>query len=396
MRLATEDLTAAFLNLATNCDTVIACRVSPKQKAELVELVKENNSNIRTLSIGDGANDVNMIIAAHVGIGIAGLEGKQASRAADYSIAQFSFLQRLLLVHGREAYRKNAYLICYNFYKNCLLVFPLFWYGAFSVFSGQIIYNNWTYQLYNVLFVSWPIMVYAIFDKEVEHNELMRNPVHYKTGISGAYFGTFVFWRWIFEAVWQGLAILMISVHAVCDGTSDSEEGRMHGMWFAGLLVYSLIVTVANIQILCFSYSHTWFSVAIIGISIVLYYIASLCLTELFPIQKWLENYNPRGGMYNLFVNPNAWLAFMIVIVMCFFLIPAIPIVKEGIQACIRYCNKSEVLESDSETEKDTLLPHDEPLISIRRHLRRAHTGFAFSGEAGHTPQITNPNFDSN
>jgi len=107
--------------------------------------VKANNPKARTLSIGDGANDVNMIIAAHVGVGIAGLEGKQAARAADYSIAQFSFLQRLLFVHGREAYRKNSFLICYNFYKNCLLVFPLFFYGTLSVFSGQIIYNNWTY-----------------------------------------------------------------------------------------------------------------------------------------------------------------------------------------------------------------------------------------------------------
>ena len=129
-----------------------------------------------------------------------------------------------------------------------------------------------------------PIMVYAIFDKQMEYNELMRNPSHYKVGLQGTLFGTFVFWRWVFEAVWQGLAILMISVHAVCDSTSDRDEGRMHGMWFAGLLVYSLIVTVANIQILVFSYSHTWFSVTIIGLSILSYYVVSLLLTEILPI----------------------------------------------------------------------------------------------------------------
>ena len=188
----------------------------------------------------------------------------------------------------------------------------------------------------------------------------------------------------------------MVSVHAVCDSTADTHEGRMHGMWFAGLLVYSLIVTVANIEILQFSYSHTWFSLTIIGLSIISYYIVSLLLTELLPIERWLENYNPRGGMYALFTNPNAWFAFIVVVVLCFILIPAIPIIKDGIQMCIRKCNRSDRLESESETEKETLLPHDEPLIAIRSHLRRAHTGFAFSGEAGHAPQITNPNFNSN
>jgi P-type E1-E2 ATPase len=56
-------------------EVVLACRVSPLQKAEIVKLVKDNNPQATTLSIGDGANDVNMITAAHVGVGISGLEG---------------------------------------------------------------------------------------------------------------------------------------------------------------------------------------------------------------------------------------------------------------------------------------------------------------------------------
>jgi P-type E1-E2 ATPase len=76
-----------------------------------------------TLSIGDGANDVSMILKAHVGIGILGKEGQQAARSADYAIGEFKFLKRLLFVHGREAYRKNSYLLLYNFYKNVLYVF---------------------------------------------------------------------------------------------------------------------------------------------------------------------------------------------------------------------------------------------------------------------------------
>lgn len=57
-------------------DVVIACRVSPKQKAEIVQMVWEWHPEKTTLAIGDGANDVNMITAANVGVGIIGLEGQ--------------------------------------------------------------------------------------------------------------------------------------------------------------------------------------------------------------------------------------------------------------------------------------------------------------------------------
>jgi phospholipid-transporting ATPase len=83
-----------------------------------------------TLAVGDGANDVNMITAAHVGIGIQGLEGSQAARSGDYSIGEFKILRKLILYYGRENYRRNAYLILYNFYKNFIMIFPKWWYGC--------------------------------------------------------------------------------------------------------------------------------------------------------------------------------------------------------------------------------------------------------------------------
>jgi magnesium-transporting ATPase (P-type) len=91
-----------LFGVASCCDAVIACRVSPRQKALLVKLVRTCVSpEPVTLAIGDGANDVGMIQEAHVGIGISGLEGQQAVNASDIAIAQFRFLEDLLLVHGR-------------------------------------------------------------------------------------------------------------------------------------------------------------------------------------------------------------------------------------------------------------------------------------------------------
>ncbi len=122
-----EPLSAELMKIADLCEAVICCRVAPKQKAEVVTLVRKTKPKVSTLAIGDGANDVNMITAAHVGVGIRGVEGQQAARASDYAFGEFKFLKRLLVYHGRESYRRNSLLILYNFWKNILLVLPVFW-----------------------------------------------------------------------------------------------------------------------------------------------------------------------------------------------------------------------------------------------------------------------------
>lgn len=115
--LDTPSIQSKLLLLTTHCIAVMCCRVSPKQKAKVVLLVRDSQPAI-TLAIGDGANDVSMIQAAHVGVGIAGEEGMQASMAADYAICQFRFLTRLLLVEGRWCYNRTANMISNFFYKN--------------------------------------------------------------------------------------------------------------------------------------------------------------------------------------------------------------------------------------------------------------------------------------
>lgn len=81
-----NELRELFLQVSDQVDVVLACRVSPKQKADVVGMVKRRYPEKRTLSIGDGANDVSMILGAHVGVGILGKEGQQAARSADYAI----------------------------------------------------------------------------------------------------------------------------------------------------------------------------------------------------------------------------------------------------------------------------------------------------------------------
>uniref|UniRef100_A0A673LID3 Phospholipid-transporting ATPase n=1 Tax=Sinocyclocheilus rhinocerous TaxID=307959 RepID=A0A673LID3_9TELE len=126
-----------FLRTACMCKTVICCRVTPLQKAQVVELVKKYKKAV-TLAIGDGANDVSMIKAAHIGVGISGQEGMQAVLSSDFSFAQFRFLQRLLLVHGRWSYLRMCKFLRYFFYKNFTFTFVHFWYAFFCGFSAQL------------------------------------------------------------------------------------------------------------------------------------------------------------------------------------------------------------------------------------------------------------------
>jgi phospholipid-translocating ATPase len=99
-----------LLDLAVQCASVICCRVSPKQKAQITKLVKEGTGKT-TLGIGDGANDVGMIQEADIGVGISGVEGMQAVMASDFSISQFRFLERLLIVHGHWCYKRIALMV---------------------------------------------------------------------------------------------------------------------------------------------------------------------------------------------------------------------------------------------------------------------------------------------
>lgn len=168
------------------CKAVVCCRVSPLQKALVVKLVKKNLKAI-LLAIGDGANDVSMIQAAHVGVGISGVEGLQAARSADVAISQFRFLKKLLLVHGTWSYQRLSKLILYSFYKNILLYMTGFWFAFQNSFSGQVLEESWTLTFYNVLFTVLPPVVLGVFDQFVGARMLDRYPELYKLGQQNAF-----------------------------------------------------------------------------------------------------------------------------------------------------------------------------------------------------------------
>ncbi|KAF8070424.1 calcium transporting ATPase [Lyophyllum atratum] len=238
-----KDISKTFLELAIMCKAVICCRVSPLQKALVVKLVKKNQKAI-LLAIGDGANDVSMIQAAHVGVGISGVEGLQAARSADVAISQFRFLKKLLLVHGAWSYRRLSTLILYSFYKNIVLYMTQFWYSFFNNFSGQIAYESWTLSLYNVVFTVLPPLVIGVFDQFVSARILDRYPQLYMLGQRNEFFTKTAFWLWVANALYHSIILYGFSI-VLFWGDLKQSDGLDTGHWFWGTTLYlAVLLTV--------------------------------------------------------------------------------------------------------------------------------------------------------
>ncbi|WVO16102.1 hypothetical protein L204_103768 [Cryptococcus depauperatus] len=232
-----------FLELAVMCKAVICCRVSPLQKALVVKLVKKS-TDAPLLAIGDGANDVSMIQAAHVGVGISGVEGLQAARSADVAISQFRFLRKLLLVHGSWSYQRLTKLILYSFYKNITFALTLFWYSWFNDFSGQIAFEGWSMSYYNVIFTILPPLVIGIFDQFVSARMLDRYPQLYHLGQQNAFFTPVKFFYWIGNALYHSVLLFAFSVF-VFNNDLLATDGKNSGLWVWGTTLYlSILLTV--------------------------------------------------------------------------------------------------------------------------------------------------------
>uniref|UniRef100_A0A8C9VU73 Phospholipid-transporting ATPase n=1 Tax=Scleropages formosus TaxID=113540 RepID=A0A8C9VU73_SCLFO len=215
------DVRQSFLDLALSCKAVICCRVSPLQKSEIVDMVK-THVNAITLAIGDGANDVGMIQTAHVGVGISGNEGMQATNSSDYSIAQFSYLEKLLLVHGSWSYTRVTKCILYCFYKNVVLYIIELWFAFVNGFSGQILFERWCIGLYNVIFTALPPFTLGIFDRPCSQQNMLRFPQLYRITQNADGFNTKVFWGHCINALihsvilfWFPLKVLEHGNHLV-------------------------------------------------------------------------------------------------------------------------------------------------------------------------------------
>ncbi|KAI7856242.1 hypothetical protein BDC45DRAFT_63075 [Circinella umbellata] len=273
LRYALEPATReTLLRIGMKCASVVCCRVSPKQKAQVVTLVKKG-LKVMTLAIGDGANDVSMIQEANVGVGISGVEGRQAVMASDYAIAQFRFLRKLLLVHGRWSYLRISEMVMGFFYKNIVWTFVLFWYQIFCQWTGSMIFDYSLVTLYNLIFTSLPIIFMGIWDQDLSAETSLRYPELYRMGLRNDKFKIWRFWATIFDSIFQSVVCFFFPYMLLVDGNMDKAGYSVsNGVYETGTIMSSIAVIVANLFVGMALYSYTWIQVGIISLSILVYY----------------------------------------------------------------------------------------------------------------------------
>lgn len=312
MILADEDFSRKLFYISLYAKSVLCCRVSPKQKARVVSLAKKYGKWV-TLAIGDGANDVPMLMEAHIGVGIHGKEGTQAVRSADFAIGKFRFLQKLLLVYGRTGYVKISKFICYYFYKNIIVVFTEVCYIFFVGFSGQIFFADYLSTMYNAFFTSWPCLF--TFSLEKDHDLALSKsfPILYKAGQKNKYFNLRVFWKYIVDAIIHASLAFFIPTLGLMN--IENRKGELLGHWLVSTVSFTLIIHSVTIKLLLISDYWNWVNICSSIFSIIFYY---LCLFTLCSesISKSFQN-ELIGVSYEVFTNLKILIVIFIGPILC-------------------------------------------------------------------------------
>ncbi|XP_052178420.1 phospholipid-transporting ATPase 2 isoform X1 [Diospyros lotus] len=296
LEIALKHYRKAFTELAILSRTAICCRVTPSQKAQLVELLK--SCEYRTLAIGDGGNDVRMIQQADIGVGISGREGLQAARAADYSIGKFRFLKRLILVHGRYSYNRTAFLSQYSFYKSLLICFIQIFFSFISGVSGTSLFNSVSLMAYNVVYTSIPVLV-SVLDKDLSERTVMQHPQILFYCQAGRLLNPSTFAGWFGRSLFHAIVVFVITIHAYAFERSEMEEMSMVAL--SGCIwLQAFVVTLETNSFTILQLLAIWGNLG--G----------------FYIINWIVSTLPASGMYTIMFRlcrqPSYWTTMFLII----------------------------------------------------------------------------------
>ncbi|XP_046875687.1 probable phospholipid-transporting ATPase IIB [Hypomesus transpacificus] len=260
-----------FVELACQCPAVVCCRCSPTQKAHIVKLLQQHTDN-RTCAIGDGGNDVSMIQAADCGIGIEGKEGKQASLAADFSITQFKHIGRLLMVHGRNSYKRSASLGQFVMHRGMVISTMQAVFSSIFYFASVPLYQGFLMVGYATIYTMFPVFS-LVLDQDVKPEMALLYPELYKDLTKGRSLSFKTFLIWVLISVYQG-GILMYGALLLF----ESEFVHVVAISFTALVLTELLMVALTVR--------TWHWVMVLAeLFSLLCYAASLAfLNEYFGV----------------------------------------------------------------------------------------------------------------
>ncbi|XP_024918736.1 phospholipid-transporting ATPase IG isoform X4 [Cynoglossus semilaevis] len=300
-----------FLQICQNCTAVLCCRMAPLQKAQIVKMVKNSKGSPITLSIGDGANDVSMILEAHVGIGIKGKEGRQAVRNSDYAIPKLKHLKKLLLAHGHLYYVRIAHLVQYFFYKNLCFILPQFLYQFFCGYSQQPLYDAAYLTMYNICFTSMPILAYSLFEQHVPMEVLLDNATLYREIAKNAMlrWGPFLYWTVL--GVFHGL-VFFFGVRYLFTNPALQDNGQVFGNWSYGTIVFTILVFTVTLTLALDTRHWTWINHFVIWGSLAFYVFFSFFWGGI--IWPFLSQQRLYFVFANMLSSVSAWLVIILLI----------------------------------------------------------------------------------
>ena len=231
----------AFMSVAVQLPAVIACRCSPTQKADIALLIRAFTKK-RVACIGDGGNDVSMIQAADIGVGIVGKEGRQASLAADFSITSFHHLTKLLVWHGRNSYKRSAKLAQFVMHRGLVISVCQTVYSIATHFEPHALYRDWLLVGYATVYTMAPVFS-LVLDRDVDEGLANLYPELYKELTTGASLSYRTFFIWVLISLYQGIIIQGLSQLLV--GSVDSP--RMVSVSFTVLVINELIMVACEV-----------------------------------------------------------------------------------------------------------------------------------------------------
>jgi magnesium-transporting ATPase (P-type) len=225
LALRTPRAQDALLSLLRPAASAVCCRVSPMQKAQVAAVVKARAGGV-CLAIGDGANDVSMLQAAHVGCGLAGREGRAAVQAADFAFGQFRFLSRLILVHGRQSFLRNREVVLFAFYKNIAYVCCYALYSAHCGLSAQSIFYPAFIATYNAVWSAFPTIAFGLFEQDASDAQLLAHPGVYAETQRVSERDVIASWvRWALTGLWHGVVAFYVPTLALTGGFGAAFGG---------------------------------------------------------------------------------------------------------------------------------------------------------------------------
>ncbi|CAE6437407.1 unnamed protein product [Rhizoctonia solani] len=260
-----------FIEIATKLTAVVACRCSPTQKADVARLIRRYTRK-RVCCIGDGGNDVSMIQAADVGVGIVGKEGKQASLAADFSVTQFSYLTKLLVWHGRNSYKRSAKLAQFVIHRGLIISVMQAVFSAIFYFAPIALYQGWLMVGYATVYTMAPVFS-LVLDRDVSEDLALLYPELYKELTKGRSLSFKTFFTWCVISVYQGGAIMIMSLLLF-----ENEFLNIVAISFTALVLNELIMVALEIT--------TWHLYMVIAeiVTLVFYAISIAFLPEYFDL----------------------------------------------------------------------------------------------------------------